>query len=160
MKRRLSRKSANLPPILARAKRAGIEIPTRFDDFVKRTNGNVDGGLFSVTADKASTFGLTADGARAIVPFLRLGDGSVVAFWATAGKLPIVHYDSERGAQVVGVDFDDFLARVALRKSRVPDIDEWDDPLVIVTVKPRPFGALAKAFTVFNQTHREIVLAP
>jgi hypothetical protein len=149
MKRRVIRLST-----LARRLPRGFAPPAAFGAFVK-TAAQTDParhGFFNVMWSDPSDFGLRRECRDELIPFLRLGDGGLVAFWKpktganseTASNLetektpPVVHMDSEGQNRVAAVSFDDFLARLALRKTGVPDIDEAAEPFPFPKKFPRP----------------------
>ena len=129
----------------------GRTLPKAFTRFAKAATTADD--LFEVTFTSAD--GLTHERlASTLLPFLRLGDGGIVALWyRDAGEPPIVHVDSEGGHRVVAVDFDDFLVRLALGRTGVEDID-GEGPATphpefafgVKPSKPAALGALAAAF--------------
>jgi hypothetical protein len=148
---RMKRKIA-LPALRAKAPE-GFRFPRLFDRFVKAAAATdpAKTAWFEVVWTDARKFELLPEAARALVPFLRLGDGGFVAFWTAAPRgLPVVHFDSEGERHVVAASFDDFLARLVRQRSGVPDLDDGEDVSVLAAMagKSRPvaLAGLAKAF--------------
>lgn len=114
----------------------GFALPAGFDAFVKTaaaTNPARE-GFFDIMWSSPGELGFRRECLVELVPFLRLGDGGVVAFWLgknASASAAIVHLDSEGQNQVVAANFDDFLARLALRKTGVPDMDQAEAAIVL-----------------------------
>ncbi|HPH64886.1 MAG TPA: hypothetical protein PLF40_04045 [Kofleriaceae bacterium] len=109
----------------------GAVLPAKFAGFVAAAGAqdpNVH-GWFELRWRAPQDFELTKAAATTLVPFMRLGDGGVVAFWFATARVPaVVHFDSEGGRRVVAANFDDFLRRCAQHKTKVDDLDEADQP--------------------------------
>ena len=137
---------------------AGAALPTKFARFVAAAGDqdpNVH-GWFELRWRAPQDFELTKATAATLVPFLRLGDGGVVAFWFAARQPVVVHFDSEGGRRVVAASFDDFLLRCAQRKTKVDDLDDADQPAWPLGRGSRALSsltALQKKFAVWCAAH-------
>jgi hypothetical protein len=136
---------------------AGFQLPTSFARFAADVGGEIgDGPWFHVAWANADPLRpLDAGGRGALLPFLRFRDGGVVAFWLErVARAPIVHLDSEGGQRVVGTHLDDFFARLARRRTGVPDLDDCA-PLVLRGVgKPAGgLGAAQRRFVAWTEAH-------
>lgn len=119
-----------------------------------------------------ASFDLKSKSAKALVPFLSLADGGVVAFWLRAkDDAPIVHFDSEGGTAVVGADLQEFLLRVGSGRSNVPDLDEANGKLSLPARdrkgkgkgKPPSLAILQKELLAFckeGSTHAAPAVSP
>ena len=133
----------------------GFALPTAFDAFVEAAaeSDPTRHGWFDIKWTNPANFGLGRGAAKTLTPFLRLGGGGIVAFWIREEKADapaaIVHLDSEGSSAVAAENFDEFLARLAKRKTGVPDIDEADEtfpPSDKTSVgKPRPIPPALRA---------------
>ncbi len=82
------------------------KLPTRFDDFLWAEPP------FAVEWNDHDAFGLKRSATKEAVPFLRLSDGGLVAFWYYTNPPAIVHIGSHGELKVIARDFDDFLKRI------------------------------------------------
>jgi hypothetical protein len=107
---------------------AGFRLPESFRRFAdacrKRRAGEL--GYFAIKGGDPSEFGI--DVGEAIAPFFRLPDGGMVGFWFERASAPpaIVHLGSEGERRLVALSWDHFLAKLAARKTGVPDVDNRD----------------------------------
>lgn len=115
-------------------------LPPSFMDFTElcRSHHQGDLGWFSIeSCDPTPLFG--ADIREEIVPFFRLPDGGFVAFWfGSHVSPPVVWLGSEGEQKLVGLDWDDFIQRLARGKTCVPDLDDRElNDLPYLTSKSR-----------------------
>jgi hypothetical protein len=104
----------------------GAKLPKGFAFFVKKVEKSDASkyGFFNVQWSNPQKFGLKKQSLQYIVPFLRLGDGGVVALWLrNPDSIPIVYFDSEGGKIVVSISFEDFLLKVQNHTTKISDID-------------------------------------
>ncbi len=144
MKRRVA------PASIARRLPKGTGLPAPFAAFARAAAAadTTSGGYFHVGWRDPTTLTPSAI-ARALVPFVVLGDGGVVAFWIHGeGRLPIVHHDSEGGRRIVAVDLADFVGRLARRATGIAELDDALTPIVVPGARPRaaPLAATQRAF--------------
>lgn len=126
----------------------GLSLPARFEELVRAARDGTRGGSFDLGwRNPRDLHHSRLMGELGV--FLTLPDGGVVALWAAGETPPVVHVDSEGGARVIARDFDDFLSRLARRKTAVPDLDALEDgtePLALLSSAPRSFAAIQKTF--------------
>jgi hypothetical protein len=104
--------------------------PTRWGAFVEAARSQPE-PWFSVTwEDPAALFHLplAADVAAALVPFLALGDGGLLAWWMRGDETWVVHLGSYGERTVIARDFDTFLGRLCGRTTGLPHLDELPPP--------------------------------
>jgi hypothetical protein len=127
----------------------GLALPARFEELVLAARDPSKGGHFDIGWRDPRKLHHSIV-MRRLGVFMTLPDGGVVALWASGEAPPVVHVDSEGGARVVARDFDDFLSRLARRKTGMPDLDAVEEdtaPLALPAgAAPRSFATIAKAF--------------
>src|SRR5579864_8788323 len=94
------------------------KLPVRFDDFLRAKPP------FAVEWNDLDAYCLKPTAMREAVPFLRLPDGGLVAFWYHSGSPAIVHIGAHGELKVIAHDFDDFLKGIGVRCSGLADFDE------------------------------------
>jgi hypothetical protein len=122
---------ANLPSIEKRVAK-GMVLPTGFKVWLKQAAAAPlpDAGWFKVQWTDPAALGLGKRTRDGLLPFLRLGAGGFVAlWWPVRGKPLVVECDSEGGSAVRALDFDDFRARMARKKTGLYDLDAATTPM-------------------------------
>jgi hypothetical protein len=112
----------------------GSELPSRFDDFLRAEPP------FAVEWNNLENYGLKRAATNDAVPFLRLPDAGLVAFWFYAASPAIVHIGAHSELEVIAPDFDDFLKAIGARCSGLPDFDEAEEAFQVPGVKGKPKG--------------------
>jgi hypothetical protein len=126
------KRKIDVESILRRIPR-GAALPAGFSRFVSAVAAQdpTVHGWFEVKWRTPQDFELKKSASLSLLPFLRLGDGGVVAFWFVQPKKPaVIHFDSEGGQRVVAATFEDFLKRIAKQKTGVGDFDEAELPAI------------------------------
>lgn len=77
-------------------------------------------------SNPANLLRLRAEPLRALVPFLRLGEGSVVALWLAEAESPVVLLGSDGECRVIAANVAAFLHVLAAGTTGVP---AWTEPL-------------------------------
>jgi hypothetical protein len=85
-------------------------------------------------------YSLKRSASKEAVPFLRLPDGGLVAFWfrEPSTSTPIIHIGGHGELEVIASDFEQFLKAINMKSTGLGDFDDADPPLRISTVKGRP----------------------
>jgi len=109
-----------------------FKLPTNFDEFVNfLSTKSPEYGFFDILWTNIDKFGLDKKALLELVPFLRLGDGGIVAFWLnTPDSINIIQIDSEGKYCVSASSFDEFIERITLHKTGIFDIDESEKTIV------------------------------
>lgn len=97
---------------------------------------------------------------ESLLPFLRLGDGGVVAlFWHDDAEPSVVHCDSEGQYAVIATSFTDFLARLARPTPDFTERLELDAPIDTSSLVPKTRrheripAALSHRFATWVDSH-------
>ena len=147
MKRRV-----NLDGIRRRAAVVGARLPAELTRFARAAASTpLENVWFHVITTVPRDLGVDATTAKTLVPFLRLGDGGFVAFWRHGRTMPIVHFDSEGGHELVAAELTDFLRRVARQCSGVPDLDDGATALRVPGVRAARLAALGALRHTFRE---------
>jgi hypothetical protein len=94
---------------------------------------------------------------ESLLPFLRLGDGGVIALWWHDNDPSVVHCDSEGQVAVVALSFPDFLSRFAHPTPGFAERLEIDAPIdtspLVATARPKRIpAALSNAFSAWVES--------
>lgn len=106
---------------------ASFSLPINFDAFVSSitTNNPNLHAFFDILWTNPEDFELVKDAKLELIPFVRFGDGGIAAFWInTASNVPIIHINTEGGFHVAASSFDEFVKRIELQLTGIPDIDD------------------------------------
>lgn len=129
----------------------GCKLPERFDDFLRAKPP------FAIVWKDLDAYDLKPAAMRKAVPFLKLPDGGVVAFWYHAESPAIVLIGAHGELKVIARDFDDFLKGIGAKCSGLPDFDEARSGFFVPKVNGRPAGeglpALQKKFEAWCRKH-------
>lgn len=132
----------------------GCKLPARFDDFLRAKPP------FAVEWNNLDAYCLKPTATKEAVPFLRLPDGGLVAFWYHAAPPAIVHIGGHGELKVIAHDFDDFLKGIGARCSGLPDFDEADHAFRVPGVKGKPtregLPALQERFEAWFKKHTSL----
>ncbi|MEM8666715.1 MAG: hypothetical protein AAGG48_04320 [Planctomycetota bacterium] len=139
---------------------ASFRLPATFNAFVETCKHQQRGdlGWFAIKYTKPKDL-MEFDPKSDVVPFLRLPDGGLVAFWFAAPRKPaIVHIGSEGDANIVAANWSDFLSRLSKKRSSVPDLDDQelnDFPKIrgARVGKLQPLGSLKKKWQRWLDEH-------
>lgn len=110
-----------------------FNLPSNFDAFVNFVSVNSPDihVFFDISWTNPEDFELVREAVLELVPFLRFGDGGIAAFWLnTASSTPIIHINTEGGYSVSASSFDEFIERIELHMTGIPDIDEPEGTIV------------------------------
>jgi hypothetical protein len=145
---------------------AGYRPPASFDAFVAFCRRQRRGSLGWFRIEGYHSDDLWAGIPLAeVAPFLVLPAGGVVAWWFEKGRRThsVVHISSEGEQAVVAGSFADFLARLAMRKTRVDDLDTQDGGIVLPAAWRRGrapdravMAALRRRFTAYLKAHEPV----
>jgi hypothetical protein len=133
----------------------GRELPARFDDFILAEPP------CRVEWNDLDEYALKPSATNEAVPFLRMGEGSIVALWYYDVSPAVVLLGSEGELIVVARSFDDFLKGCALRCSGVPDIDTWETAIQVSGIAGEPnsdgLPELQKRFEEWFKKHTSLL---
>jgi hypothetical protein len=132
----------------------GRELPARFDAFLRAEPA------FRVEWNNLALYGLKRTATREAVPFLRLPDGALVAFWYYAASPAVVLIGAHGELKVLARDFDDFLKAVGARCSGLSEFDEADPAFRVPGVSGKPhrrgLSGLQKEFDDWFKKHTSL----
>lgn len=132
----------------------GCDLPTRFDDFLRAEPP------FEVEWNDLDSYCLKPTATKEAVPFLRLSDGGLVAFWFCEASPAIVHIGGHGELKVLARSFDDFLKATGQRCSGLPDFDEAAQPFRVHGVRGKPrtheLPALQARFDSWHKEHTSL----
>ncbi|MGB1253521.1 MAG: hypothetical protein ACPG8W_23115 [Candidatus Promineifilaceae bacterium] len=94
-------------------------------------------------------YALKPSASQEAVPFLRLSDGGLIAFWFCDGFTPIVHIGAHAELKVLATDFGRFLTAINQEETGLSEFDDAEPPLRLPTVTGRqpPHGDIASLQT-------------
>jgi len=129
----------------------GQSLPLAFTDFLAADPPA------SIEWNGLKHYSLKRSASREAVPFLRLSDGGLIAFWFHEKSVPIVHIGGHGELQVIACDFDHFLKAINTKSTGLGDLDEAEPSLRIPSVKGRPrrkeLAALQREFDSWFERH-------
>ncbi|MBW2457719.1 MAG: hypothetical protein JRI68_24660, partial [Deltaproteobacteria bacterium] len=97
---------------------AGYELPSRFDAFM-----DADPPV-RIEWTSFKHYDLRQSASKEAVPFIRLPDGGLVAFWLYGSSMPIVHIGGHGELEVIAVDFEHFLKAINTKSTGLSDFDD------------------------------------
>jgi hypothetical protein len=132
----------------------GYELPASFEVFLNAKPP------IAVEWNDLDAFCLKQSATKEAVPFLRLSDGGVIAFWFVAQSPAIVHLGSEGELDVIARDFEEFLKAINARCSGLYDFDEASHAFRVPDVMGNPSAeelpALQVKFDIWFKTHTSL----
>nr|MCU0705615.1 SMI1/KNR4 family protein [Fimbriiglobus sp.] len=128
----MKRKTRDAATDIRRRIPEGGEWPSRFEALVE-----ADPPL-RIEWNSLRAFHLNRTADREVVPFLHLFDGGLVAFWYREPSPAVVCIDHDGRPMVVAPTFDDFLRRINVKRTGIPDIDEGGRGYRVPGVRGRP----------------------
>jgi hypothetical protein len=134
----------------------GFNLPPAFDSFIRAEPP------YEIEWCGLERYDLKPSAEREAVPFMKMPDGGLVAFWYCAPSPAVVHIGGHGELKVLASNFDDFLKAIALRQSGLPDIDESEDVFRVPGVNGEPsvdtLPALQKRFDEWFKIHTSLLV--
>lgn len=139
----------------------GLKLPAEFAALVELVTHPKEVGrdLMNVTwSDPCWLLNTGKAALKSFVPFLRLSDGGIAAFWVDGADLRVARCNSEGDYGVIARDFQDFVARLVNPGAELLEQLELREPLDTRALargqKPRPVpAAMNEAFSRWVESH-------
>lgn len=126
---------------------AGRELPAKFDAFVRAAAAK----CVCIEWNDPDPFGFKRTARKQLLPFLKIGDGGLIALWYHADVPAILHIGSEGQREVIAATFDDYLKEINAKFTDDAEYRYADSRYRIPGVKGKPNrGKLAELRTKFD----------